>query len=57
MNEIDLVNNEIYILDFNISLYLDGSYFLDKRYILSSKSISSDVKSYHEFCKFFGLKQ
>ena len=58
MNKIDLVNYEIYILgDFNINLYLNDSYFLDKKNILSSKSIPSDVKSYHEFCTFFGLKQ
>ena len=57
MNKTDSVNNEIYILgDFNINLYLNDSYFLNKQTILSSKSIPIDVKSYHEFCTFFGLK-
>ena len=58
MNKIDSVNNEIYILDdFNLNLYLNDSYFWTKRNILSSKWIKSDVKSYLEFCMFFGLKQ
>ena len=30
---------------------------MEKKNILNSKSITSDVKSYHEFCIFFGLKQ
>ena len=48
-------NYENYILgDFNINLY---SCFLGKKNILSSKSIPNDIKSYHEFCTFFGLKQ
>ena len=55
MNKIDSVNNEIYILgDFNINLYLNNS---GKKKILNNKSISSDVKSYHEFCTSFALKQ
>ena len=58
MNKIDLVDNEIYILgDFNINLFLNDSYNLEKKNILNSKSIPSDFKSYHEFCTFFGLKQ
>ena len=58
MNKIDSVSNEIYILgDFNINLSLKHSYFLDKKNILSSKLIPSGVKSYHEFCTIFGLKQ
>ena len=57
MNKIDSMNNKIYILgDFNINLYLNDSYFLDKNNILSSKSIPSDIKNYHEFCTFFRLK-
>ena len=58
MNKIDSVNNEIYILgDFNINLYINNSYILAKKNILNNKSVPSDVKSYHEFCTFFGLKQ
>ena len=54
MNKINSVDDEIYILgDFNINLFLN---FLEKN-ILNSKSIPNDVKSYHEFCTFFGLKQ
>ena len=57
-SKIDSVNNEIYILgDFNINLHLNGSYYLDKKNILSSKSIPSDDKSYHEVYTFFGFKQ
>ena len=56
--KIDSINNEIYILgDFNVNLYLKHSYFLDRNNILSSKLIPGDVKSYHEFCTFFVLKQ
>ena len=56
--KIDSINNEIYILgDFNVNLYLKDSYFLDRNNILSSKLIPGDVKSYHEFCTFFVLKQ
>ena len=58
MNKISSVDNEIYILgDFNINLFLNDSYVLEKNNILNSKSIPNDVKSYHEFCTFFGLKQ
>ena len=58
MNKMNSVDNEIYILgDFNINLFLNGSYILEKKNILNSKSIPSDVKSYHEFCTYFGLKQ
>ena len=58
MNKIDSVNNKIYILgDFNITLYISDSYILAKKNILNKKSVPSDVKSYHEFCTFFGLKQ
>ena len=58
MNKINSVDNEIYILgDFNINLFLNDCYVLEKDNILNSKSIPNDVKSYHEFCTFFGLKQ
>ena len=58
MNKINSVDNEIYIIvDFNINLFLNDSYVFEKKNILNSKSIPSDVKSYHEFCTFFGLKQ
>ena len=58
MSKINSVDNEIYILgDFNINLFLNDSYVLEKNNILNSKSIPNDVKSYHEFCTFFGLKQ
>ena len=58
INKIDSVNNEIYILgDFNINLYINDSYILAKKNILNNKSVPSDVKSYQEFCTFFGLKQ
>ena len=58
MNKINSVDIEIYILgDFNINLFLNDFYNLEKKNILNSKSISSDAKSYHEFCTFFGFKQ
>ena len=58
MNKIDSVNNEIYTPgDFNINLYINDSYILAKKNILNNKSVPSDVKSYQEFCTFFGLKQ
>ena len=58
MNKIDSVNNEIYILgDFNINLCINDSYVLAKKNVLNNKSVPSDVKSYLEFCTFFGLKQ
>ena len=58
MNKINSVDNEIYILgDFNINLLVNDSYILEKNNISNSKSIPSDVKSYHEFCTFFRLKQ
>ena len=58
MNKINSVDNEIYILgDFSINLFLNDPYILEKKNILNSKSIPSDVKSYHEFCTFFRLKQ
>ena len=51
MNKINSVNNEIYNLgDFNINLFLNDPYVLEKNNVLNSKSIPSDVKSYHEFC-------
>ena len=49
MNKINPVDNEIYIFgDFNIYLFLNDSYILEKKNILISKSIPSDAKSYHE---------
>ena len=58
MNKIDSVNNEIYILgDLNINLYINDSYILAKKNILNNNSVPRDVKSYYEFCTFFGLKQ
>ena len=57
MNKINSVDNEIYIVvDFNINLLLNDSYVFEKKNILNSKSVPSDVKSYI-FCTFFGLKQ
>ena len=38
-------------------MFLNDCYVLEKNNILNSKSILNDVKSYHEFCTFFGLKQ
>ena len=58
MNKINSVDDEIYILgDFSINLFLNDCYILEKKNILNCKSVPSDVKSYHEFCTFFGLKQ
>ena len=54
MNKINSVDNEIYFVgDFNINLFLNDSDILGKK---NSKSIPSNVKSYHELCTFFGLK-
>ena len=53
MIKINSVDNEIYILgDFNINLFLNVSYVLEKNNILNSKPIPNDVKSYHEFRTF-----
>ena len=38
-------------------MILTSIYILAKIYTLSSKIISSDVESYHEFCTLFGFKQ
>ena len=59
MNKIDSVNKKIYILgDFKINdSYINDSYIWPKKNILNNKSVPSDVKSYQEFCIFFGLKQ
>ena len=52
MNKINSVDTEIYILsDFNINLFLDDSYILEKKNILNSKSIPSDIQSYHKICQ------
>ena len=57
INKLKPVDNRIYILgDFNIDLFLNDSYILGKNNILNNKSVKSDVKNYHEFCKLFGLK-
>ena len=56
MNKIDSISNETYILgDFNINLSLNDSYIFSKKDMLYNKSITSDVKSYYEFCTFFSL--
>ena len=58
MNKIDSINNETCNLgDFNINLYLNDSYILAKKNILNNMSVLSNVKSYHEFCTHFRLKQ
>ena len=58
MNKFDSISNEIYILgDFNINLSLNHSYIFSKKDMVNNKSISSDVKSYYEFCTFFSLHQ
>ena len=57
MDKIHSVDNEIYILgDFNINLFLNDSYVLEKNNTLNSKSVPNDVKSYHEFCTFSWIK-
>ena len=38
-------------------MFLNDPYILEKKNNLNSKSIPSDVESFHEFCLFFGLKQ
>ena len=54
MKKINSVDDEIYILrDFNINLFLNHFYILEKRNILNSKSDPSYVKSHHVFCTFF----
>ena len=54
LGKINSVDNEIYFVgDFNINLFLNDSDILGKK---NSKSIPSNVKSYHELCTFFGLK-
>ena len=41
----------------NRGLTAVGPFSHNKSHILNSKLFPSDVKSYHEFCTFFGLKQ
>ena len=54
MKKINSVDDEIYILrDFNINLFLNHFYILEKKNILNSKSDPSYVKSHHVFCTFF----
>ena len=54
MKKINSVDDEIYILrDFNIHLFLNDFYILEKKNILNSKSDPSYVKSYHVFCTYF----
>ena len=53
INKINSADNKIYIVgDFNINLFLNNSYILEKKNILNSKSNPRDVKSYNEFCTF-----
>ena len=48
MNTINPVDNEIYIIrDFNIKLGLKDSYILEKKNILNTKSIPSDIKRFY----------
>ena len=57
MNKINSLDDEIYILgDLKINLFLNDCYILEKKNILNSKTIPSDVKSYHEFCTFFWIE-
>ena len=54
MKKINSVDDEIYILrDFNINLFLNHFYILEKKNILNSKSDPRYVKSHHVFCTFF----
>ena len=39
------------------STYFWTIHFGKEEDLVNSKSVPSDVKSYHEFCTFFGLKQ
>ena len=58
MNKIDSNSNEIDILgNFKINLFSNDSYIFSQKSMLNSKSIPCDVKSYYEFCTFFGLHQ
>ena len=58
MNKINSISNEIYILgDFNMNLFWNDSCIFSQKSALNSKSIPSNLKSYHEFCTFFGLHQ
>ena len=44
-------------MKFIFSMFLNDCYVLEKNNILNSKSIPNDIKSYHESCTFFGLKE
>ena len=56
--KLDTTNKETYILgDFNINLYRNGKYIICKNNTLVSRSVSNDVRNYHQFCTMFGLKQ
>ena len=54
--KLDTNNNQICILVyFKINLYLNNSYILTKKNLLS-QSIPSDIKKYHELCTMVSLK-
>ena len=56
--KLDTTNKETYILgDFNIYLCHNGKYVICKNNILISRSVTNDLRNYHQFWTMFGLKQ
>ena len=56
--KVDIDKKEIYILgDFNVNMYHSNRYIVRDDNTISSKFLSHDVKSYHQFCTMHGLKQ
>ena len=56
--KLDTTSKETCILgDFNINLYHNGKYIICKNNTLMSRSVTNDVRNYHQFCTIFGLKQ
>ena len=58
LSKVDTNNVETYILgDFNINLWQNGHYVIQKHNLISCQSVPNDVKNYFDFCTMFGLKQ
>ena len=58
LSKVKTNNAEDYILgDFNINLWQNSHYVLQKHNLVSCQSVPNEVKNYFDFCTMFGLKQ
>ena len=56
--KLDTISKETYTLDdFNINLYLNNKYILEKYSTTVLNTVPYDVRKYQEFCNVFNLKQ